>query len=417
MSTDCRLADSLRDAVLRRLPAPQSRFSEAIEEPEPLGVRQGSMECQANSAWGLVALVLVATPPTSQPTDAVAEALRSHQYDLGAEGARFLQEEAGRASFFLFGESHGDNECPALLRALWPAMWRSGYRHVAAEVSPWKASQLISTRALAPDEAAGLWRQADAQFVESFGRGEAPVLWGCDMEELRPDLLVQELVGRNPQNEGLRGMRALMKEGYRRDQAPSLLRMVREAGPYEDMLAGGASLGASIVKTLEIEVDRLQPATRLDASWRREALMKELFLSHYRAATANARPRVMARFGRNHLHRGYDRRGVSTLGNFLAELAVVEGGQSFHLAAFGAGGSISWRGEEIDADERKDDTAFEALASVARYPATVFDLRPLRAPLHRIAGEARSPTIASLVYWADSYDAVICYKRLTSLPR
>jgi hypothetical protein len=119
------------------------------------------------------------------------------------------------------------------------------------------------------------------------------------------------------------------------------------------------------------------------------------------------------RFGRNHLHRGYDRRGVSTLGNFLAELAVVEGIESFHLAAFGAGGQVYLRSKTVDADERQDDPAFALLASLARYPETVFDLRPMRAILHRMPEGDRSPALKSLVYWADSYDAIICYRQVS----
>ena len=53
------------------------------------------------------------------------------------------------------------------------------------------------------------------------------------------------------------------------------------------------------------------------------------------------------------------------------------------------------------------------LASIARYPATVFDLRPLRQPLHRLPASKRSAIEASLLYWADSYDAIIFYREVT----
>ena len=49
----------------------------------------------------------------------------------------------------------------------------------------------------------------------------------------------------------------------------------------------------------------------------RETVMKEFFLAHYRAA--GGKTKVMTVFGQNHLHRGIDRPGVSTLGNFIAE--------------------------------------------------------------------------------------------------
>ena len=104
----------------------------------------------------------------------------------------------------------------------------------------------------------------------------------------------------------------------------------------------------------------------LEASARRENFMKELFETHYRAAvTDKVKPKAMVVFGRNHLHRGVDRRGVSTLGNFIAEFAVAEGTSSFNVALFGAGGRVNFGGIQ-DADERKTDPAFALLAASAR---------------------------------------------------
>ncbi len=69
----------------------------------------------------------------------------------------------------------------------------------------------------------------------------------------------------------------------------------------------------------------------------------------------------------------------------------------------------------LDADERKDDPALEFLASPARYPATVFDLRPIRKDRHQIPGTKRSLLETSLIYWADSYDAILCYREVTPI--
>ena len=110
-----------------------------------------------------------------------------------------------------------------------------------------------------------------------------------------------------------------------------------------------------------------------------------------------------------------DRRGVSTLGNFVAELAAVEGLTAFNVAAFAGGGKFRLLGPPVDLDERGDDPAFAYLASIARYPATVFDLRPLRQMLHRLPARQRSAIEASLVYWADSYDAIVFYREVTPL--
>ena len=94
------------------------------------------------------------------------------------------------------------------------------------------------------------------------------------------------------------------------------------------------------------------------------------------------------------------------MGNLVAEFAFAQHKTAFNLAAFGTGGKASLAGETWDADERRDDLAFAFLASLARYPATVFDLRLLRDILHR-------PTKLDLL--GGFYDAVICYKSVTPL--
>jgi hypothetical protein len=356
-------------------------------------------------------LVFCARLAVCQVVETVSEPLRRHQYDLSAEGRAFLVNEAASATFFMLGELHGENEIPALLREIWPPMWQTGYRHIAAEISPWAASRLVS-RSESAEPIRTLWSEAEATFVSSFNKDRGSVLWGCDMDEAQPNLLIRVLAAANPKNQAVQSAAEMTKSGYQRSMAPELLRRLQEATAVKDLSIRGLSLRSGIVRALEIEVDRLSTDSRLRASMRREALMKELFYQHWQRS---AKPRVLLRFGRNHLHRGYDRRGVSTLGNFVAELAAAQGLHTFNLAAFAAGGKI-FLGQLLDADERNDDPAFEFLASLACCPATVFDLRPIRQALHRIPERKRSPIESSLVYWVDSYDAILCYREVTPIP-
>jgi hypothetical protein len=154
----------------------------------------------------------------------------------------------------------------------------------------------------------------------------------------------------------------------------------------------------------------------LNAQEERELLMKGQFLEHLRRRSASQTgSKILLRFGRNHLHRGYDARGISTLGNFIAEFAIARGKKAFNVGAFGAGGKATLMGETFGADERADELAFALLAEKAKYPETLYDLRPLRPLLHRIPQEKRSALERNLVYWTDSYDALICYKTVTPL--
>jgi hypothetical protein len=367
-------------------------------------------------ALGLAAASSAATARSeTNPTgDQILAALSSHQYDLENDGRAFLLSEARNSNFFLLGELHGENEIPALLRALWPKMWTQGYRHIAAEVSPWAAYQLEFGSGEKGSKVHGLWTRQEAAAAHAPAAPGANVLWGCDMEEEQPGLLMRELATRNPSDTNLKQMMELTEDGYNRKLAPALLDLAKKTNGDADEAVNGLSLRENLLATLEIEANRLKPESKMMAQNERERLMKEQFLAHYRQLSPQeTSSKVLVRFGRNHLHRGYDARGISTLGNFIAEFAVAEGRTAFNVGAFGAGGKASLLGESWDADERQDELAFALLAANARYSATVFDLRPVRALLHQIPQEKRSSLQANLIYWADSYDALICYKTVT----
>lgn len=329
--------------------------------------------------WATVAgAVMLAGQATSDP---IAQALSSGELDLPSTGRSFLIREAGQSSFLLIGGLHGDKETPGLVQDLVGALRPAGYGYIATEMSPWAARNLPDT------------------------------LWGVDIEVVQPHLLIRALAAANPDNPALRSMLELVKDGYRRALAPQMLTLTQQVGDLQDVDAGGTSVRHLLLKSLEVEAMR-QNGDSYGASVEREATMKEFFLAHYRAASTGRTPRVIVALGTNHLHRGIDQRGVSTLGNFIAELAAGEEQRSFHVAIFAAGGKVFLGGLQ-DADQRNDDPAFAFLAALARYPATVFDLRPLRRWLHGM--KTSSPRDLALKYWADSYDAIVCYREVTPM--
>ncbi|HWZ98125.1 MAG TPA: hypothetical protein VN025_10230 [Candidatus Dormibacteraeota bacterium] len=348
----------------------------------------------------------------------ISNLLSQNQYDLATNGREFLLREADQNDFFLLGELHGDNEIPTLLRALWPEMWKQGYHHIAAEVSPWAAEQLELSSAEKNREVLGLWTKQEAIGVRAFARPNVSVIWGCDMEEIQPQFPIRELAVLNPGDANLQRMAELVDKGYKRELAPELYELIKKSAGKADRIANGISLRENTLRTLEIERNRLRSDTKMVAQKERELLMKEQLLEHLRSdPESKTVSKVFLRFGRNHMHRGYDARGISTLGNFVAEFAVAEGKSAFNIGAFGAGGKASLRGDTWDADERQDEPAFAFLAKEVKYPATVFDLRALRALLHRIPQEKRSVLQTNLIYWTDSYDALICYKVVTLFSR
>ena len=364
----------------------------------------------------VVALLVLPTSVPSQEIPLAVDLLRESQYDLSEDGMAFLLDEARQAAFFLLGEVHFSNEIPELLRELWPDLWASGYRHVAAEMSPWMARRVeFPAGGESVPPFFGLWTVAEVELVTGLKEdGAAPVLWGTDLEVLSPHLVVRALAAEHPENPHLQAMVEATAGGYRRSLAPALAGLLGEAAGVQPQLAGKLHSFVNLAHTFAVEADRLA-GNRLRASARREEAMKELFVSHYRTHAADMSARVLARLGRNHLHRGIDRRGVSTLGNFIAEMAAARGLSSFHVAAFAAGGRLRAGLATVDADETGNDPAFELLASVGESAATVFDLRPVRPKLHQVPAGERSPRERSLLYWADSYDAIICFREVTPL--
>ena len=335
------------------------------------------------------------------------------QYDLAGDGYAFLVREAEQHDFFLFGELHGDNEIPVLLERLWPDLWARGYRHAAAEISPWAAQQLEFGFESGAKDIVSLWTKRQAEVVHAPAGGRTRVIWGCDMEEVQPHLPIRDLAALNPRDENLRRMVEMVAQGYNRRMAPELLALLAGSRAVKDASPNGISLRENLLATLEIEKDRLEDSTRFSARNRREELMKRQFLTHYRAGAPG---RVFLRFGQSHLIRGYDdERGVSTLGNFVAEFGIAEKATVFNVEAFGAGGSYRLNGKESSADQRADEPAFAWLAAQAKYDATVFDMRPLRPGLNAIEAGKRGAVENSLTYWAGAYDALICYKHVTPI--
>jgi len=301
--------------------------------------------------------------------------------------------------FFLLGELHGETEIPALLQDLWPQLWKAGYRHVGAEVSPWVAAHLEQPASRDAPSIIGLWTRDQAAMVRQFVAPGKDVVWGCDIDEAQPERLILDMANLNPDDGKLGQMTQITAQGYSRKQAPQLLSLAISDHPAHDEMLGGISLWQSLRGTLQVETLRSNPDTRLAASEARELIMKELFIAHYRQEPEG---KVLLRFGRNHLHRGYDARGVSTLGNFVAEWALAENKSVFNVGVFAAGGREHLAGKTFDADERQDEPTFALLADLAGANATLFDLRPLRPLLHSIALEKRTPLEGNLVYWAYS---------------
>ena len=87
--------------------------------------------------------------------------------------------------------------------------------------------------------------------------------------------------------------------------------------------------------------------------------------------------------------------------------------QVFHVAAFGADGKVltPQRCDRLGGNQGGPRPCLSCLPNQIRRQCV--RSAPIRGSLHRKPEGKRSPAEASLLYWADSYDAIICYPEVT----
>ena len=152
-------------------------------------------------------------------------------------------------------------------------------------------------------------------------------------------------------------------------------------------------------------------------------MVKRHFMAYYsKAKEKSAQPKVMFKFGANHMYKGRNFLNVYDIGNFINELADMEATSSFHLYTLGLEGtqcaytpfSESEADKEIAYDgnsptARRDFTAL--VAAVPKDSWSVVDLRPLRAKIFDHTLKEIHPSLEKLIW---SYDAVLVMPEVTA---
>jgi hypothetical protein len=145
------------------------------------------------------------------------------------------------------------------------------------------------------------------------------------------------------------------------------------AGSEADWLIGQIALSNQIFSPY-VTKPRPAPGVFYQSNTARETNMKRLFAERYREAQAGGDrlPKVLAMFGQLHLYRGLsEQTDLFTLGNFLSELAIFNGKQSFHIYSTIDAPSVrtGWLGGIIQAVEGSGDKSDDGI---------LVDLRPLK---------------------------------------
>lgn len=355
-------------------------------------------------------------------------ALTLENGSLSGAGADFLFREAEASQFFLIAEDHGIAELPLFASALFRQIRSYGYQHFATEAGPITARTLEKLAASQPAQQAFadfnhqnpftlpfyFWQEEAGLLgtvAHSPGRkAGGAIIWGLDQEfVISTKLHLKRLVELAPNAQARR-----VVEEYNQKAQTEFDRMVQSKNPAIVFLASATeddfkrlraalnpkpgSEAAEILDELQVSWEIYTKQFRgqvYEANNQRAQLMKSHFLRYYNEAlkTEKSPPKVLFKFGMNHMKRGRSFINVFDIGSFVPDLAFTNGTKSFHLLVVGANGTqnsyLPFVGDEAD-KQRKYDVVkvFKDYASADVKPLiaaaaenkswAVIDLRPLR---------------------------------------
>jgi hypothetical protein len=388
----------------------------------------------------LAAMAVFALPVSSTAQDtAFVSAIRGHSApftvaggELRGAGADALARVAREHQFIMVGEDHGIRELPEFVTALWATARPAGYRHFAVEIGPVTGrrleSMLRSTRGQSSvEDFLGkytpytlpffFWKEETRMLssVVNSMPGNRDVVWGLDQEFIMsPSYLLERLVEIAPNAasrsvasrfaaSSAKGDKMMLTSGN-----PGAVWMVTTtdadiAALRSAFNARPGSEAATIIDELATSRDiygKFNKGANYESNQQRADLMKRHFLEFYRAAQARgeATPKVIAKFGANHIFRGPSITNSYELGTFLPELAISNNAKAFGILVVVAKGT--WNAFRPFGSKEEDKTRKYDPLTTGEYEVfdiksvldatgdsawTFVDLRPLRA----LAGSGR----------------------------
>jgi hypothetical protein len=401
--------------------------------------------------WSLLLqLCLIATSAASAqggaPQARLLEALQTNRLPLTMSDGRpagpgwdWLVREARNAHFTLIGEEHGVAETAQLSAALFSALRGSGYSRFAIELSPIIAQDV---------EAAG--RRNGVQGIEDFltksvtftfynlheevqlladvlqaAPRNGRVLWGFDREIFNDRYLISKLEPRVPP--GARAAFARLKEAstnawarYERTQNPDdmfilaedsgLVVALQAAWPHPDRESD------AVLRTLEASL-AIETAERGGGAWPYMERRAQWGRNNFAALLRAESPKILMKFGYNHMIRGANYFNGFDLGAMADEVAALAGDRAFHIlvlpgpgsrqAVPGPGGSFgSVSSDAFDEFRAGDQRLTRVLSNANATGHEVIDLRPLRG----LAMRGLESWNADVVRTIHGYDAVVIWK-------
>jgi len=356
-------------------------------------------------------------------------------------GWDWLVQEARDARFTLIGEEHGVAETAQLSAALFNALRGSGYSRMAIELSPIIAQDIeaaarrnglqgILDFVTAPDTWSPMYLREEAQFlaavIKATPRNER-VLWGLDREIFSDRYLISRLEPRVPRRarESFTRLKEASTNAWARQQQnpgppflftqdPAVVSAVRADWPNPDRESD------TILRTLE-ESLAINAVARTGTAWasseRRAQWMRNNLAARLSEARGRESPRVMMKFGYNHMIRGANYVNIFDVGTMTDEVAALSGGRAFHILILPGPGSrqavlgprrsfVSVSSDEFDEFRAGDQRLTRVLSNATASGHEVIDLRALR-PLAMRGLESWNSDVVRTIY---GYDAAVIWK-------
>mgnify|MGYP003575428691 CR=1 FL=1 len=391
-----------------------------------------------------------AQPQTRGPQGSLLDALQRNRLPLtmsdgpAGRGWDWLVQEAHDARFTLIGEEHGVVETAQFSAALFSALRGSGYSRMAIELSPIIAQDIeaaarrnglqgILNFFALPDTWSPMYLREEAQFlaavINSAPRSER-VLWGFDREIFSDRYLISRLdakVPRRAREPFVRLREASTNSWARREkdpgagppflfaEDPGVVSAVRSAWPNPDRESD------VILRTLE-ESLAIHTLGRTGTAWasaeRRAQWKRNLLAARLREERARgSTPKVMMKFGYNHMIRGANYVNIFDVGAMTDEVAALSGERAFHIlvlpgpgsrqAVLGPGRSFaSVASDDFDEFQAGDQRLTRVLSNANATGHEVIDLRALR-PLAMRGLEAWNSDVVRTIH---GYDAAVIWK-------
>jgi hypothetical protein len=196
-------------------------------------------------------------------------------------------------------------------------------------------------------------------------------------------------------------------------QTPALVSAVRADWPNPDRDSD------TILRTLEesLAINAVaRTGTAWDSSERRAQWMRNAFARRLREERGSP-PKVLMKFGYNHMIRGANYVNIFDLGTMTDEVAALNGGRAFHIlvlpgpgsrqAVLGPGRSfVSVSSDEFDEFQVGDQRLTRVLSNTSATGHEVIDLRALR-PLAMRGLESWNSDVVRTIH---GYDAAVIWK-------